>query len=233
MGIKEVVHKLGNQHDFPILLTEELHQVFVIQGYKRKNLAELLNAFGSLSYVLEITFPATHPEEWKLTDAGKLQAHVRLPATIYLRLVPSTREGLFSEGHGQGDEKEKEACTTDMAIKRGMAYLKQKANKLYETFPDDAAAICEYLGRLAPYYKNFYSWQWFLCPRSGTTINFHLEPCGIVNPAFFLNAQQLCKNARISNINVYPYTVEIVFHAFSQIENLPYNRRHRARFKPY
>lgn len=229
MGIKDVAHRLGDQHDFPILLTEELHQVFVIQGYKKKSLANLLNEFGCLSYVLEITFPAIHPEEWKLINAGKLQAHINIPATIYLRLLPLKQETLFCNTNSHVEVNE----TTEIALKRGSAYLKQKANKLYETYPDDAEAICEYLGRLAPYYKNFFSWQWFLCPRSGTTINFHLEPCGVVNPAFFLNAQQLCKKARIANINVYPYTVEIIFHAFSQIENLPYNRRHRARFKPY
>jgi hypothetical protein len=226
MGIKEEVHKLGSQHDFPILLTEELHQNYAVQGYKRKNLADVLNAFGRLSYFLEFTFPAFHVPEWKLTDAGKFQTHVRIPATIHMRLLPINPNLSSSTDATVND-------SIETATRRGKAYLKQKAEKLYEQYPDDAPAICEYLGRVAPHYKNFESWQWYLCPRSGTTLNFHLQPCGIINPSFFLNAQQLCKSARINTINVYPYTIEIVFHAFSQIEHLPYNRRHRARFQPY
>lgn len=222
MGLKDTVTRLGSSFDFSILIIEELHQVYAVQGYKRKNLADLLNAFGRLSYLLEIHFPSIHHEQWKLQHAGRLQSHINLPVSIQLRLLPSSAE-----------EEQPPLVATETAVEMGQAYFAEKTAKLVAQFPNDAKAICEFLGRVAGYYKHMKQWQWYICPRSGTTINLHLEPIGTLNPKYFLLAKQACTLARVATINVYPYTVEIVFHAFSQIELLPYNRRHLSRFKPY
>lgn len=223
MGIKDKILSLRNTHDFPILVTEELHQVFSIQGYKRKSLATLLNTFGCISYNIELTFPFGHDEEWKLQEAGRLKSHIQLAATIQVRLLPMKETPPDNYVH----------ITAETATRLGKEIFKNKAAKLLEQQPDDAMGIFEFLGRLSSYYPQCRSWEWYLCPRAGTSLNLHLQPAGVINPKCFLRAQNECTIARINTINIYPYTIEIVFHAFSQIEHLPYNRRHRARFNPY
>ncbi len=223
MGIKEQIHSLKSVHDFPILITEELHQVYSVQGYKKKKLADLLNAFGRLSYLIEINFPQFHSSEWVLQNAGRLQTHVTLAATINLRLHPPKEQLLDKHA----------VITTDQAVKSGTAFFRAKASKLQIQHPNDADAVFEFMGRLLTFFPLSTSWEWYLCPKSGTSLNFHIQPTGTLNPALFLRAQKESTVARISTINIYPYTVEIVFHAFSQIEHLPYNRRHQTRFLPY
>jgi len=223
MGVKEKIHSLKCIHDFPILVTEELHQVFSVQGYKRKNLAALLNAFGRMLYFVEITFPYNHEDAWKLNTAGRLQSHVQLQLTIQPRLLPLKEQCIENAKH----------LSTETAVNDGKTFFRSKAAKLEEQQPNDAKAIFEFLGRLNHHYPQSRTWEWYLCPRAGTSLNFHIQPTGLINPKHFLAAQKECTIARISNIFVYPYTIEIIFHAFSQIEHLPYNRRNRPRFTPY
>lgn len=225
MGVKEIIHRLGSPQDFSILVTEELHQVFAVQGYKRKTLSALLNAFGCLSYSIEIQFPIIHDPQWKLEKAGLLKTHIQLQDTIHIRLLPTNGIANLSSSI--------QPLISENAVKNGKCIMRGKAQKLQEQYPDDANAIFEYFGRLNTYYKSSATWEWYLCPRSGTSLNLHIQPVGVLDPLFFLRAQQECKIARINTIHIYPYTVEIVFHAFTQVEQLPYNRRHRARFQPY
>lgn len=223
MGVKEKIHSLKSIHDFPILVTEELHQVYSVQGFKRKNLPALLNAFGRMLYFVEITFPFIRADDWKLNTAGRIQSHIQLQATIQLRLFPIKEQCIENVKH----------LTTETAVINGREFFRSKASKLEEQEPNDAKAIFEYLGRLLHHYPQSRIWEWYLCPRAGTSLNFHIQPTGIINPKHFLTAQKECTIARINEIFVYPYTIEIVFHAFSQIEHLPYNRRNRPRFTPY
>jgi len=227
MGLKEIIRKLASPLDFPILVTEELHQVLSVQGYKKKKLTALLNEFGCFSYAIQLFFPSTRDSNWILNNAGKLQTHIQIPATIQLKLVP------INDAARSIERESVDTTTTEQAIRSGRQLLHNKILKLKETFAENSDAICEIFGRLQIYYPAFSTWEWYLCPSSGTTLNLHIQPVGSVNPDLFIKAQQECTTARINTINIYPYTIEIVFHAFSQIEHLPYNRLHRRKFKPY
>jgi hypothetical protein len=222
MGLKDIIHSLHRLIDLPILITEELHQNFSIEGLKKKPLALLVNTFGAHNFDLVLDYKPIY-KEWELKNAGQISAHVNCPFTIPLRLLPAL--------HKETAENYV-VPTTEQSVVLGIAVLRGKYDILKKQFPDDYNAVCELLGRLKSYYPTSDTWEWFMCPRAGTTLNFHLQPNGPIDPAFFLIAQKECRLARISTIQVYPCTIEIVFHAFSKIERLPYNRR-RQRFAPY
>jgi hypothetical protein len=224
MGIKDAIIKLKSNFDLPLLITEELHQVVSVQGYKRKKLTDLLNVFGRLRYKIELTFPLLHPAYWKLHMAGRLQSHVELPATIQMRLVPVGPD-LNSSINSK--------LSVDEAIAAGATFMNRHASNLFIKLPDDHRAICEFLGRLVQHYDEFKLWEWFICAKSGTSLNLHLQPLGTFNPTMFVTAMKDCSLARINSIVIYPYTIEIIFRAFSKIEYLPYNRAHRVKFQPY
>lgn len=222
MGIKEVVHRLNESTDVPLLVTEELHQVYAVSGFKRKNLIKLVNEFGLLSYRLWLTYrPGPHPG-WDLQKAGRLSSHINAPASIPLRIMPL-----------QDLPDQFPVAPLETAVQLGERFFSAKLDLLQKQIPDDWSSICEYMGRLGVFYSTASSWEWYLCPRSGTTLNFHIEPDCALDPCHFLRAMVDCQRARINSINVYPHTIEIVFHAFTKIERLPYNRRHRVRYTPY
>ena len=158
MGLKDIIRKLASPLDFPILVTEELHQVLSVQGYKKKKLTTLLNEFGCFSYAIQLFFPSTRDSNWILNNAGKLQTHIQIPATIQLKLVP------INDAARSIERESVDTTTTEQAIRSGRQLLHNKILKLKETFAENSDAICEIFGRLQIYYPAFSTWEWYLCP---------------------------------------------------------------------
>ena len=219
MGLKDGIYRLHEALDRPLLVTEELHQVYTVEGFKRKNLELLLDAFAIYGYTVKLFY---RPSDFELQKAGRLSTHLAAAASIPLRLEPILTI-----------KNKNVKLETDTAIDKGRSFFHTKFPALQKQVPDDWQNLCEYMGRLATFYDNFEQWQWYLCAKSGTTLNIHLMPVTTIDPVHLLTAGTECQLARLQNVNVYPHTVEIVFLAYSKIEQLPYNRRNRRRYTPY
>lgn len=226
MGLKEVIASVTTKTDFPICVTEELLQVKQVEGFKQKRLLTLCNAFGKIGYKPVLAFHGLHSPDWTLNKAGQLRHHVALLATIPLLLVPFNAES---------DTPVPLVLTEEASVENGKKAIGiTKYDKLHKQHPNDTLALCEFLGRLRHVYPEAEQWAWYLCPRAGTTLNFHIQPTNKIDPSLCLHIQKQCTIARIQSINIYPYTIEVVFHAYTKIQRLPYNREHRAnRFNPY
>lgn len=224
MSLQYAIASLKNKTDSAICITEELHQIKQIEGYKCKSLLDMCNTFGKIGLIPILAFHQNHHAAWTIKLAGQLQTHLELNATIPLLLVPfdtnlePARPTILSE---------------EMSKEAGRILLGIQYELLLRRYPNDIFAICEFLGRLRGYYPEADTWRWHLCPKAGTTVNFYIEPTSSIDPTSFLRCQRQCSFARIQGINIYPYVIEIVFHAFSKIQRMPYNRHHQNRFSPY
>lgn len=220
MGVKDGIYRLHEALDRPLLVTEELHQVYAVEGFKRKNLITLLDAFAKYGYLVKLFY---RPSDFELQKAGRLSTHLSTSTTIPLRLEPCLNI----------DSTLNTPLTPETAIEKGKTFFNTKFSALQKQIPDDWQNVCEYMGRLAIFYDNFDQWQWYLCAKSGTTLNIHLMPVTSIDPVHLLTAGNECQKARLQNVVVYPHTIEIVFLAYSKVEHLPYNRRNRIRYTPY
>jgi len=226
MGFKDAIHNLHEATDLSLLVTEELHQVYSVDGFKRKNLRHLLDTFAQYNYRPVLNYVPVL-SGWDIQRAGRLSAHIQAPVCVPLRLEPVNDSECLLVDHYIN--------VPETAIQLGQTFFGTKFESLKRKIPEDWQNVCEYIGRLVPFYRiaNIEKWQWYLCTKSGTTLNFHLMPDAVIDPSHFLQVMGECRRARVNMVQVYPYTVEIVFHAFSKIERLPFNRRHRKRYEPY
>ena len=229
MGFKDTIHHLQEATDLPLLVTEELHQVYSVDGFKRKNLPLLLDTFSQFSYRPILNYRPGPFHGWDIQKAGKLSSHIQIPACLPLRLEPIDMDA------SKMDAAVTYVTSLDAAIQLGQTFFNTKLESLKSKIPDDWRGVCEFIGRLVDMYKNknIDKWQWYLCTKSGTALNFHLMPDTAIDPSLFLQAKVDCRCARVNTVNVYPYTIEIVFYAYTKIERLPFNRRHRIRYEPY
>lgn len=235
MGFKDSIHALHEDTDLPVLVTEEVHQVFSVDGFKRKSLPLLLDTFAQFRYQPILNYRHLPGHTFDLQKAGRLSTHIQAPACIPLRLEP-IRDPIRDPLHNDRETIfNSENISPDTAIQNGKAFFGTKFESLQRKIPDDWQHVCEYMGRLMPIYKqaNIDNWPWYLCTKSGTTLNFHLMPDAQIDPAFFMQAKSDCRRARVNTVTLYPFTIEIVFHAFSKVECHPFNRRHRIRYDPY
>lgn len=221
-NLKKAIHQLKTETDCSILVTEELHQVLSVEGYKKKSLFQLINTFGQYSYNVQLHFRPVQASEWNIQTAGKLASHINSTFTIPLRLVPA-RETVADHVN---------FSTSEQTIMAGKQFFQLHHELLQKQTGDDFPQICEFVGRLSQNYP-VAQWEWIVCPKAGTSISLFLQPAAPLDPIHFLRVEGECKVARVSKINVYPFTIEVVFHASTKIEYLPYNRKHRARFNPY
>lgn len=219
MGLKDTILGLRSPFDWPITVTELIHQIFSVDGFKKKQLKLLIDTFTPFGLTVMLDYRMA--EEWDMRKAGQLSSHLDTPATIPLRLVPT-----------RGDQADNFVIpSTEIAISAGSAFLRNDAENIKRQIPDDFAGVCEFFGRLSTYYRTE-NWKWHICQRAGTTLNIHLMPASPIEPVFFLRAQYDCKIARINHISICPHTIEIVFFAASKIARLPYNKR-KSRLAPY
>ena len=219
MGLKDTVLSLRSALDWPITVTELIHQVLSVDGFKKKLLTLLVDQFSPLGFTVMLDFRTA--DDWDMRKAGLLSSHLDTPATIPLRLVPTSEQVADNFS----------VLSTELAISAGHMFLRSDVENIKRQIPEDFQGVCEMLGRISTYYKTD-NWKWHICQRAGTTLNVHLMPGVPIDPIYFLRAQFDCKIARINHICVCPHTLEIVFFAASKIARLPYNKR-RLRVAPY